>query len=174
MNNTEDINKKSLMCSYEPDDVILREGENSDVMYKVLSGSVVVYMRYGEEDEHVVGVYSKSQCFGEWNMLTGQPSVYTFVAFEKTMLMQINRNSLEDFIRNYPQNALDIMQNMAQSTVMMRTNVDLLLDELYEKDIQNKQRTEELRKRMQYSLISGLGEWPEAFPTPRPNSKRLV
>ena len=163
MSNTEDIKKKSLMCSYEPDEVILREGESSDVMYKVLSGSVVVYMRYGEEDEHVVGVYSKSQCFGEWNMLTGQPSVYTFVAFEKTMLMQINRNSLEDFIRNYPQNALDIMQNMAQSMVMMRTNVDLLLDELYGKAAKSEQQAKEIRQKIRYFSVSGMGEWTAAF-----------
>ena len=163
MSNTEDIKKKSLMCSYEPDEVILREGESCNVMYKVLSGSVVVYMRYGEEDEHVVGVYSKSQCFGEWNMLTGQPSVYTFVAFDKVMLLQVDRHSLEDFIRNYPQNALDIMQNMAQSMVMMRTNVDLLLDELYGKAAKSEQQAEEIRQKIRYFSVSGMGEWTAAF-----------
>lgn len=165
MSNTEDIKKKSLMCSYEPDEVILREGESCNVMYKVLSGSVVVYMRYGEEDEHVVGAYSKSQCFGEWNMLTGQPSVYTFVAFDKVMLLQVDKHSLEDFIRNYPQNALDIMQNMAQSMMMMRTNVDLLLDELYGKAAKSEQQAEEIRQKIRYFSVSGMGEWTAAFNT---------
>jgi len=160
MNDTTENIKSPAMRSFLPEEVILREGECRDEMYKILSGSVIVYIRYGEPDEHVVGIYSKSRCFGEWNMLTGQPSAYTFVAYGQVLLMPISRASLEDFIRRYPQNAIDILQNMAQSMNLMRKNVDLLLDEVYGKEEQNRQRTEELRQRILRYSMSGLREWP--------------
>jgi len=162
MNDTTESIKSPAMRSFEAEEIILREGECRDEMYKTLSGSVVVYIRYGEPDEHVVGVYSKSRCFGEWNMLTGQPSAYTFVAYDQVLLMRISRGALEEFIRSYPQNAVDIMQNMAQSMNMMRKNVDLLLDEVYGRDEQNRRRTEELRQKILRYNISGLHAWPMA------------
>ena len=36
--------------SFHADDIIMREGTRCDTMYKVLSGSVAVYVRYGDED----------------------------------------------------------------------------------------------------------------------------
>lgn len=155
-----DDSAKTAMLTYEEDEVILREGEKQDEMYKILSGSVVVYMRYGESDEHVVGIISKGRCFGEWNMFTGQPSEYTFVAYNQVLLMRVSRDSLEEFVCSYPKNALDIMQNMAHSLTMMRKNIDLLLDEVYGKEIQNQKLTEEVRRKVCYYNIRGWQAWP--------------
>jgi len=126
--------KTAKLATFQADEVILREGEACEEMYKILSGSVVVYIRYGEKDEHMVGVYSKSKCFGELTMLTGQPGIYTVVAYDQVLLMRIGKDELEGFIRDNPRNAVEIMRNMASSMALMRKNVDLLLDEVYEKN----------------------------------------
>ena len=75
-------------------------------MYKIISGSVAVYIRYGEKEEHLIGIYSKSKCFGETNVLSDQPNIYTVVAYDDVLLMRITRDSLEEFIRNNPRNAM--------------------------------------------------------------------
>ena len=36
--------------TYHADQIIMREGELCDAMYKILSGSVAVYIRYKEAD----------------------------------------------------------------------------------------------------------------------------
>lgn len=147
------LNQGGAMQKFKADEIIMREGEKCDVMYKILLGSVIIYMQYGKKDEHIVGIYSKSRCFGEMNIFSEQPSEFTAVAYDDVLLLKITKDSLENFVINNPKNAIDIMRNMAQSFQVMQKNVQLLLDDIYEKDNINKRRTKELRdKILQYSI----------------------
>lgn len=144
--------ENARMQKFQAGDIIMHEGGTYDEMYKVVSGSVEVYIRYGERDEHLIGIYSKSKCFGEMSVLSDQAAIYTVVAFDDVLLMRITKDYLEEFIRNNPKNAIDIMKNMVHTTVVMQKNIGLLLDDLYDKDGANKRRTEEIRQKiMQYS-----------------------
>ena len=144
---------KQRMQTFRADEVIMREGEVCDAMYKILSGSVAVYVRYGEEDEHLIGIYSKSRCFGEMNVLSEQPGAYTVIAYDDVLLVRITKDFLEDFIRNNPRNAVDIMRNMGHTITVMQKNIDLLLDDLNEKQDLNRRRTQELRDKIsQYRM----------------------
>ncbi|MDE7019227.1 MAG: cyclic nucleotide-binding domain-containing protein [Lachnospiraceae bacterium] len=148
--------EKSTVQVFHAEEIIQKEGETYQEMFKVLSGSVALYNRYGEKDEFLIGIYSKSKCFGEMNILTGEPSLYTVVAYDEVLAMRITRESMEEFVRSNPRNAIDIMQNLTHTVKVMQKNIDLLLDDIYEKQNVNKVRTEEIkRKIMQYS-ISGL------------------
>ncbi len=152
--------ENAKMQKFRAGDIIMREGQTYDEMYKVVSGSVEVYIRYGEKDEHLIGIYSKSKCFGEMSVLSEQASIYTVVAFDEVLLMRITKDYLEEFIRNNPRNAIDIMKNMVHTTAVMQKNIGLLLDDLYDKNDTNKRRTEEIRQKiMQYSA-SGLHYTP--------------
>lgn len=157
MDKTESMNmEQAKLRKFQTGDIIMREGEIYDEMYKVVSGSVEVYIRYGESDEHLIGIYSKSKCFGELNVLSDQAAIYTVVAFDEVLLMRITKEYLEEFIRNNPRNAIDIMKNMVHTTAVMQKNISLLLDDLYDKNDSSRRRTEEIRQKiMQYS-VSGL------------------
>ena len=147
--------KSGNMLQFSADAIILKEGETYQEMYKVVHGSVAVYIRYGQKDEHLIGVYSKSKCFGEVNALSDQPSIYTVVAFDDVLLMCITKDTLEDFIRNNPRNAIDIMQNMVHTNMLMQKNINLLLDDIYEKQDVNKKRTQEMKEMIQKYRLSG-------------------
>lgn len=147
--------KEGVMQKFGADEIIMREGENCDAMYKVLSGSVVICIQYGKKDEHILGIYSKSRCFGEMNIFSDQPCVYTAVAYDEAVLMKITRNSLEKFVMSYPKNAIDIMSSMAQSFYVMQKNVQLLLDDIYEKDNGSRKRTKELMDKIRQYGIRG-------------------
>lgn len=125
-------------------------------MYKILSGSVAVYVRYGEEDEHLIGIYSKSRCFGEMNVLSEQPGAYTVIAYDDVLLVRITKDFLEDFIRNNPRNAVDIMRNMGHTITVMQKNIDLLLDDLNEKQDLNRRRTQELQDKISQYRMKGI------------------
>ena len=147
--------KSGNMLQFSADAIILKEGETYQEMYKVVHGSVAVYIRYGQKDEHLIGVYSKSKCFGEVNVLSDQPSIYTVVAFDDVLLMCITKDTLEDFIRNNPRNAIDIMQNMVHTNMLMQKNINLLLDDIYAKQDVNKKRTQEMKEMIQKYRLSG-------------------
>lgn len=157
MDKTESMNmEQAKLRKFRAGDIIMREGEVYEEMYKVVSGSVEVYIRYGEKDEHLIGIYSKSKCFGELNVLSDQVAIYTVIAYDEVLLMRITKEYLEEFIRNNPRNAIDIMKNMVHTTAVMQKNISLLLDDLYDKNDSNRRRTEEIRQKiMQYS-VSGL------------------
>lgn len=153
--NMEAEESRASVCYFEDEEIILKEGELSDEMYKILSGSVIVYLHYGEKEEYVVGIFSKGRCFGEWNVLSDEPSGYTFVAYGKVLLLRITKDSLEDFIKNNPKNAIDIMHNMAQSMVMLQKNIDLFLEEKDYRDKKEelqKQKNDLKKKIMQYNI----------------------
>lgn len=152
MSGGEEGMKNAKLHTYYEDEIIMREGESYNEMYKIIHGSVAVYMRYGEKEEHLVGIYSKSKCFGEMNVLSDQPSMYTVVAYDEVLLMRITQDSLEEFIRNNPRNVIDIMQNMVNTQILMQKNISQFLEELYDKQDVNRQRTFDLkRKIMQHS-----------------------
>lgn len=151
--------ENAALLKFHADDVIVKEGGTYEEMYKIISGSVAVYIRYGEKEEHLIGIYSKPKCFGETGVLSGQPAIYTVVAYDDVLLMRITRDSLEEFIRNNPRNAIDIMQNMVHTNMLMQKNIDLLLDDLYEKQDINKKRTEDLKNKIMQYRISGLNHW---------------
>ena len=67
--------KKPRMQTFHAEEMILKEGEESDSMYKILSGSVAVFNRYGEKEEHLIGIYSKGRCFGELNVFSDLPCI---------------------------------------------------------------------------------------------------
>ncbi len=69
--------------------------------------------------------------------------------------MCITKDTLEDFIRNNPRNAIDIMQNMVHTNMLMQKNINLLLDDIYEKQDVNKKRTQEMKEMIQKYRLSG-------------------
>lgn len=150
------MEEKANMELFHDDEIILQEGRVYHEMFKIVSGSVAVYTRYGEKDEHLLGIYSKPRCFGEINVFASQPSIHTVVAYDEVLLLRITKDSLEDFIRNNPKNAVDIMQNMVQTFGLMQKNIDLLLDDIYEKQDLNQKRTAELKEKIRQYSMCGL------------------
>lgn len=147
--------ENASMLKFHADDIILKEGGTYEEMYKIISGSVAVYIRYGEKEEHLIGIYSKSKCFGESNVFSSQPSIYTVVAYGEVCLIRITKDSLEEFIRRNPRNAIDIMQNMVHTNMLMQKNIALLLDDIYEKQDINKRRTEEIKDKIKQYRMNG-------------------
>ena len=160
------VEKQPVLTVYQSEEIILNEGEYNNELYKILSGSVIVYIHYGKKDEHIVGILSKSRCFGDLSMFTGQPNLYTVVAYDEALIMRISWDYLEDFIRNNPKNAVDMMQNMSKSMTLMYKNLDLLMEEVYRDD--SKKDTEKMniaelkRKMVQYSM-NGMPDWSNSF-----------
>ncbi|MBQ4166553.1 MAG: Crp/Fnr family transcriptional regulator [Oscillospiraceae bacterium] len=124
-----DNKQNSLMKIYKEDEIIIREGERCNALYKILSGSVALYLHYGEENEYLIGAAGESKCFGEVSMLAGRPSPYTVVAIKDAMVMQVTEDQFESFIIKNTHNAIEIMKNMAKSVVMLSADLDLMADD---------------------------------------------
>ena len=124
------MDKKSTMKLFGDNEVMIREGDTSDEMFKILSGKAALYLHYGEENEYLIGALSAGKCFGEVSLLAGKPSPYTVVALGEVMALRVTAEQFEGFVHDNTKNAVDIMKNMALRIVMLNTNLNLLADEL--------------------------------------------
>ena len=49
------MEKKSAITVFREDEVIVREGDSCGEMFKIISGNAALYLRYGEENEYLIG-----------------------------------------------------------------------------------------------------------------------
>ena len=94
-----------------------------------MSGKVALYINYGKENEYFVGIAGEQKCVGEVSLFSGKPSPHTAVALTDVMIMQITPDQLEGFIVKNTHNAMDIMNNMAKSIMMLSSNINLMTEE---------------------------------------------
>ncbi len=121
---------ESKIIAYTANTVILKEGEVSRDIIKIVKGNAEVYVGYGTDQETIVGIIGEQSCFGEFGLLLGQPSIITVVAYSDVLVMRISEDEMDDFISRNHKNIMDIMRSMANSMLSMRAQVTMLLSEL--------------------------------------------
>ena len=117
---------KAKMLRFSEDEIVLREGEINNDMYKIISGHAVYYFNYGTDKELVIGGLRDGNTFGEYSLLTGKPGIYTVVAFSELLVLRISRTELERFITINASNFTEIMHNMAKMLNVMKVGMDML------------------------------------------------
>ena len=66
---------------------------------------------------------------GEYSCFSGNPTPYTVVADEDSIIMEIPKSDLHNFISINPKNAEEIFGSMAQQLAMISKHIDLLNNE---------------------------------------------
>ena len=110
--------------------VILREGEVSMDIYRVVKGSVELYSGYGTSDETILGILSDGSYFGEVGMLTEKPSIYTVVAYSNLELQRVPADDIAGYFQENIDDAILIMKNMARTMYNLKANIGLLSSDL--------------------------------------------
>ena len=125
---------------------ILSEGELNLDMYKIVSGHAEVYMGYGTDNETLIGIIGPQACFGEFGMLLEKPAIYTVIAYSEVLLMRITKGEMGDFVQQNHKSIIDIMENMAHTMLKMRTQIDLLINDLNEGKKLDERQMHDIRK----------------------------
>ncbi len=118
------------MTKFDKGETIIKQGEKSDVLYKVMQGSVALYVDYGTENEYLLAVYATGKCFGLYNCYTDQPSPYAAVAEEDTVVMEIPEDELHTYLSLNPKNAEEMLNGMTKQISLMMKHVEMLKEEL--------------------------------------------
>jgi CRP-like cAMP-binding protein len=75
-------------------EILFREGEPADALYTVVSGSLKLSIGHSRNQEKVIDIVSRGQCFGEIPMFLQGPCPSTAQAIEDSYLLAIKRNVL--------------------------------------------------------------------------------
>lgn len=122
--------EKSRIRQFSEGEVIIKEDEVHSEMFKVLQGHAICYFHYGKDDEYIIGAIGENQCFGEFGLLTGSPELYTVIAHDDVAVLAIDKDEFDNFLIFNHINARDIMKNLARTCSVMKTNINLLTEEL--------------------------------------------
>lgn len=85
----------------EPNEILIREGDNSSTMYLVQSGQLVVTKKRGKDDIVLGHIYSK-ELVGEISFLDKAPRSATVQAVTECELVEIPQETFEKIFSTQP------------------------------------------------------------------------
>ena len=87
---------------YAPGEIIVREGDRTSSMFVVASGRAGVSIHGAGGDTRPLAVLEVGSAFGEISLLTGEPRTATVRAVTETVLVEIDKATLEPILRENP------------------------------------------------------------------------
>ena len=95
--------KEMDLESHEEGAVIISEGDPGSAMYVIASGEVKVYTRGpGNSGTVYLAKLSEGDFFGEVSVLTGKPRTATITASQRTELLRLDKEKLDNALATYP------------------------------------------------------------------------
>lgn len=147
--------ERGRLTTFPAGSTILKEGESSNEMFKILKGHAEVYVGYGTGHEALIGIIGPQACFGEYGILLDRPAIYTVIAYSDVYALCVTEKGIGDFIRDNHSNVLDMMKNMAGMMATMRMQVDLLMSDIEAGRKPDVKTVRELRRSMRgYSIYN--------------------
>lgn len=88
--------------SHDEGSVIISEGDAGSSMYLVVSGEVKVYTRAQTGSSVYLAKLGEGDFFGEVSVLTGKPRTATITASQRTELLRLDKEKLDNALSTYP------------------------------------------------------------------------
>lgn len=101
------------LLSFEPRQVILREGAPGDALYMLTAGTVKAYVKGADGKQMLVGELREGAFFGEGSILTGRPRSATVVAATHCELLELDRGKLDAITARHP-HVRDVLEEFAR------------------------------------------------------------
>lgn len=101
--------------TFKKDDVIFRQKDFADSMFKILSGAVRIVSDYETEDEKEIAVLEAGSFFGEMGLVECYPrSATAIVGSETAELVEFDETDFGKIMKDEPDTVLNIMRQLAQ------------------------------------------------------------
>ena len=101
--------------AFKSGEVIFKEGTYEPCMYELLTGTVGIYARYGQENEKLLTELKAENgaCFGEMGLVESMPRSATAVALDDVKVEVVTGEVFGTYFKESPAKVLLIMQNMS-------------------------------------------------------------
>jgi hypothetical protein len=107
------------LLTFEPRQIILREGQPGDSMYMLTAGTAKAYVRSTDGRQMLVGELAEGSFFGEVAVLTGKPRTATVVAATHCELLELDRPALDEITALHP-HVRDVLEQFARERLARR------------------------------------------------------
>ena len=141
---------------FKTDEMIFRQGDPSDCMYRIREGKVGIFVDYGEAGHTKITELSAGQFLGEMGLLDKVPRSATAISLcEDTVLQVINE---ENFTRSFTADPEDLLFLLQQMSTRLRrisrdyTEVCRTVSEVVETEKTGAERSPALKNRIAKTL----------------------
>ena len=114
--------------------ILIQEGEYSDSMYIILSGSIEIYTNDSSGKEAVLNSLGSGDCLGELALLDGQPRSASARTISQSKMLVLTRAAFITVVKSYPEVGLELLAllsgKLREQTAITR---DLALKTTYER-----------------------------------------
>lgn len=96
------------------DTVMFFQGDPSDSLHLILSGSVKVYQTSEQGRQRILKILGPREIVGELAMLDGQPRSATVAALDDTATVSISRRDFEKFVAERPEFLWKVVESLCE------------------------------------------------------------
>ena len=107
---------------YEPGEVVLRQHDDGDAAYTIVTGKVRVSREVGGETLDL-GFLGPGETFGEMGMIDDRPRSATVTATEATTLREIHREAFLDSLQTHPDVAMNLLRAIFERLRQAHTTI---------------------------------------------------
>ena len=112
----------TTLREYEPGEVILRQHDDGDAAYTIITGKVRVSRELGAETLEL-GFLGPGETFGEMGMIDDRPRSATVTATERTTLREIHREAFLDSLQTHPDVAMNLLRAIFERLRQAHTTI---------------------------------------------------
>jgi CRP/FNR family cyclic AMP-dependent transcriptional regulator len=126
------LTSRTVTRQYPRNAIIINEGDISDSLFVIRSGSVKVFLSNDEGKEVILNVQRTGEYFGELALIDSGPRSASVITQEKTVLSLISKSDFEEFLRQHPAATVKIMRGLVKRLRALSENVrNLALMDVY-------------------------------------------
>jgi CRP/FNR family cyclic AMP-dependent transcriptional regulator len=104
--------------NFQPGDVIIKEGDESEHVYTIISGEADVFA-----DGVKVGEVGEDEVFGAMAVFTGEKRSATVIARSACTIMTVPQNEFVNLIEAQPKAAVNLIENFARRITAMNQQI---------------------------------------------------
>src|SRR6266404_1060282 len=100
--------------THAPDTAVVFQGDPSDSLYILLSGSAKVHVTSAEGQGKILKILGAGEIFGELAMLDGSPRSATVTTLEPTEMAAIARRDFQTFVAGHPEILWKVIETLCE------------------------------------------------------------
>jgi CRP-like cAMP-binding protein len=119
-----DLLSVGTILNVQPNETILRQGDDGDALILLLEGVVRVSMVTSNGREIILDYAEPGAMLGEVAVLDGEPRTASTISLWKGRVLRLSRTAFEGLVERHPRMALKVMRDMAKRLRQTDTTIE--------------------------------------------------
>ncbi|MBT8338853.1 MAG: cyclic nucleotide-binding domain-containing protein, partial [Desulfatitalea sp.] len=107
------VASETEMVYFEPDTIVIREGDPGETLYLIVDGEVAVIKTHAPDQVIELDRIGAGDYFGEMALFEDIPRTATIKTLEASRMLVLHKHEFKEMVREYPQIALEICKALS-------------------------------------------------------------